>query len=96
MLTKFVKSGMAAATLACSVFAMSPVHAQELVLSQDQIDMMVSMMMKNADKNSDHMVSKKELMARMEKAMKMADPKGTGMYDKAMLQKFFKEFYGSN
>ncbi|MDE2047747.1 MAG: hypothetical protein KGJ44_05025 [Betaproteobacteria bacterium] len=44
--------------------------------------------------NKDGMVSKHDLMKKVEQAMKMADPKGKGMYDEAMMRKFFHELYG--
>jgi hypothetical protein len=49
--------------------------------------------MVSAGMNKDGMVSKKGMMKKVEAAMKAADPKGKGMFDEAMMRKFFSELY---
>jgi hypothetical protein len=48
------------------------------------------------DTDKDGMVSKKEMMARVEMAWKKADPQGKGMLDRAAVERFNREFYGPN
>lgn len=48
------------------------------------------------DTDKDGMVSKKEMMARVEMAWKKADPQGKGMLDRAAVERFNREFYGVN
>jgi hypothetical protein len=50
-------------------------------------------LMVKAGMNKDGMVAKKDIMKMMEQALKKADPKGTGMFDEAMMSKFVKEFF---
>jgi hypothetical protein len=49
--------------------------------------------MVTAGMNKDGMVAKKDIMKMVDKAMKAADPKGKGMFDEAMMRKFFVELY---
>jgi hypothetical protein len=64
-------------------------HAGEIGFSPEEMQMFMS----RAGMNKDGMVSKKDLMKQVEEAMKMADPKGKGMYDAAMVRKFFDMLY---
>ncbi len=49
--------------------------------------------MVTAGMNKDGMVSKKDMMKKIEAAMKAADPKGKDMFDEEMMRKFFSELY---
>lgn len=74
-----------------SAIAVSAAGAQagEIVYSPEELQLFMS----HAGMNKDGMVSKKDMMKKVEEAMKMADPKGTGMYDAAMIRKFFDMLY---
>jgi hypothetical protein len=75
------------ATAAAGAFAATPGFGD--LSPEDLHQVMVNMGM-----NKDGMVSKKDLMKKVEAAMKAADPQGKGMYDEAMMRRFFKELYG--
>lgn len=84
------KLGLAAAlstAAATSAWAVTPGYGD--LSPEDLHQVMVNM---NMDK--DGMVSKHELMKKVEAAMKAADPKNKGMYDAQMMHKFFFELYG--
>jgi hypothetical protein len=64
-------------------------NAGEIGFSPEEMQMFMS----SAGMNKDGMVSKKDLMKKVEEAMKKADPNGKGMYDAAMIRKFFDMLY---
>jgi hypothetical protein len=86
MIKTIVTRGLLVSGLVLAAAASAPAQAQ--TLPNDTLDLFTQL----CDTNKDGTISKEEIMKRMEKAMKKADPKGTGKLTKEQAREFLEVF----